>query len=147
MKVLVTARNAGKTTAAIREFHRLKTEGKDALIVTFDNEDAERLRRDWGLTKKDVVGIGYVERAIQGRRLIVIVEDLDLILPRLFPGAQIGLVTMTAEVEPAADAAAVVETPETIEKFVQTPLMQKMKQERPEKFAEFALKQMGRIQE
>ncbi len=99
MKLEIRPRGAGKTTAAIKE-----SGGRWSYILTATRKDAERIFRH---AKKLGIKIPYPvtynelsEASMQtGFVKELTIDDLDRILPLIFPHHRINMITMTKEPE------------------------------------------------
>lgn len=97
MNFVIRPRCGGKTTEALRWLK--DTPG--AVLLVHSEEYAARLRREHGLTDKQVMSHRSAGTRLRGRRHVTVgVDNLDVMLAQLLglsPDARIDLVTATGE--------------------------------------------------
>jgi hypothetical protein len=97
MQFVIRPRMGGKTTEALKWLK----ETPGAVLLVHSEAYAACLRRDHGLTDRQVMSHRSAGTRLRGRRQVTVaVDNLDVILPQLLglsPDARVELVTATGE--------------------------------------------------
>lgn len=87
-------RQTGKTIAAVETVRRLRAEGKDAVLICFCDGEARRVQEAHRLP--DGAVMGPRRESLLGRRALLVVDNLDLVLEALL-GSPVHSATYTDE--------------------------------------------------
>lgn len=96
MKTIYRPRNSGKTTL-LADMVRNDPNG---LLVCFAQEEAKRVALHHQLPPEKVTSWGLLETAVVGRRCNLYIDNVDLILGRMFAGCQVKAVSASEQEEP-----------------------------------------------